>query len=49
MVLGDFLVKLGVKIDAFGRSVSKRLNFGNPSKTIVFPMYFDGWDFEYHI
>ena len=39
MVLGDLLVKSGIKIDAFGRLFLKIPNFENPSKTVVFPMY----------
>ena len=49
MVLGDLLVKFGVKIDAFGRLFLKRPNFENPSKTIVFPMYFEGRALKYHV
>ena len=49
MVLGDLLVKFAVKIDAFGRLFLKRPNFENPSKTIVFPMYFEGWVLKYHV
>ena len=49
MIFGDFLYHLGVKIGSFEKPFSKTQEFENPSKTIVFPMYFEGWVLKYQV
>jgi hypothetical protein len=42
MILTYFCYRLAIKISAFRKPFSKTWKFENPSKTIVFPMYFEG-------
>ena len=49
MILGDLWYHLGVKIGPFRKPFSKTRKFENPSKTIVFPMYFEGWVLKYQV
>ena len=48
-ILGDFWYNLGVQIGPIRKPFSKTRKFGNPSKTIVFPMYFEGWVLKYQV
>ena len=48
-VLGNLWYHLGVKISQFRKPFSKTRKFENPSKTIVFPRYFEGWVLKYQV
>jgi hypothetical protein len=49
MILGNFRYHLGVKISQFRKPFSKTQKFENPSKTIVFTVYFQGRALKYHV
>ena len=49
MCLSDFGDNLGGKMDTFGKQLSQTQKIENPSKTIVFRLYFEGRALKYYL
>ena len=49
MIFGYLCYHLRFKIGGCRKPFSKTRRFVSPSKTIVFPMYFEGWVLKYQV